>query len=59
MADSKRWTVRGIRPETLILLSNIRQTSGGTYGEFINESVEWWYDSLPDADSDEEDDQAA
>ena len=52
-----RWTVRGICPYTLDMLANIQQTSGGNYGEFINEAVAQWYDSLPD--DIEEDDEAA
>jgi hypothetical protein len=52
-----RWTVRGIHPETLDMLANIQESSGGNYGEFINEAVAQWYDSLPD--DIEEDDEAA
>ena len=49
-----RWTVRGIRSETLDMLANIQETSGGNYGEFVNEAVAQWYDSLPD-DNDDDD----
>ena len=52
-----RWTVRGIRPETLDMLANIQETSGGNYGEFINEAVAQWYEFLPDA-TEEDDDEA-
>ena len=52
-----RWTVRGIRPETLGMLANIQESSGGNYGEFINEAVAQWYELLPDAN--DEDDEAA
>jgi hypothetical protein len=57
MTDTKRWTVRGIERKTLAMLANVRQTSGGTFGEFINESVAFWYDALDedDANDDEED----
>ena len=47
-----RWTVRGICPNTLDMLANIQQTSGGNYGEFINEAVAQWYEFLPDANED-------
>ena len=43
-----RWTVRGICPETLDMLANIQETSGGNYGDFINEAVSFWYSSIPD-----------
>ena len=52
-----RWTVRGIRSETLDMLANIQETSGGNYGDYINEAVAQWYELLPDAN--EEDDEAA
>ncbi len=57
MTDAIRWTVRGIRPETLEMLAIVRQTSEGTFGEFVNEAVAQWYELLPDAA--EEDDEAA
>jgi hypothetical protein len=50
-----RWTVRGIRQETLDMLANIQETSGGNYGEFINEAVAQWYDLLPDANEENDD----
>jgi hypothetical protein len=49
-----RWTVRGIHQETLDMLGIVRQTSGGTYGELVNEAVAEWYDALPDADAPED-----
>ncbi len=57
MTDTIRWTVRGIHSETLNMLANIQESSGGTYGEFVNEAVAHWYELLPDAA--EEDDEAA
>jgi hypothetical protein len=57
MTNTIRWTVRGIRPETLEMLATVRQTSEGTFGEYINMAVAQWYDLLPDAA--EEDDEAA
>jgi hypothetical protein len=39
------------------MLANIQETSGGNYGEFVNEAVAQWYDSLPD--DIQEDDEAA
>ena len=58
MTDTKRWTVRGIRPETLKMLAIVRQTSEGTFGEYINMAVATWYESLPDADEEDEDEAA-
>ena len=57
MTDTIRWTVRGIRPETLEMLATVRQNSEGTFGEYINMAVATWYESLPDAA--EDDDEAA
>ena len=57
MTDTIRWTVRGIRPETLEMLAIVRQNSEGTFGEYVNMAVATWYESLPDAA--EEDDEAA
>ena len=57
MTDTIRWTVRGIRPETLEMLAIVRQNSEGTFGEYVNMAVAIWYESLPDAA--EEDDEAA
>lgn len=56
MADTKRWTVRGIQKETLEMLSVVRQHSTGNYGDYVNEAVAQWYESLPDADEDNEED---
>jgi hypothetical protein len=39
------------------MLANIQESSGGNYGEFVNEAVAQWYESLPDAN--EEDNEAA
>ncbi len=52
-----RWTVRGIHSETLDMLANIQETSGGNYGDYINEAVAQWYELLPD--DMEEDDEIA
>ncbi len=49
-----RWTVRGIHSETLNMLANIQESSGGNYGEFINEAVAAWYESVPDAFEDDD-----
>jgi hypothetical protein len=58
MTDAKRWTVRGIRQETLDKLAIVRQNSDGSFGEFVNEAIATWYDTLPEANADEEDDEA-
>ena len=51
-----RWTVRGINPETLNMLSIVRETSGGSYGQYVNMAITTWFDSL---EEDNEDDKAA
>jgi hypothetical protein len=59
MTDKKRWTVRGIRQETLDKLAIVRENSEGSFGEFVNEAVASWYESLPEVDPGESDDEAA
>ena len=59
MIETKRWTVRGIRQETLDMLAIVRQNSEGSFGEFVNEAIATWYESLPEVNADEEDDAAA
>jgi hypothetical protein len=53
MSNAIRWTVRGIKQSTIDMIAEVRETSGGSYGELINEAVETWYDSLPEATDDE------
>lgn len=48
-----RWTVRGIRQETLDMLAIVRQNSEGTFGDYVNEAVAQWFDSLPNADEED------
>jgi hypothetical protein len=38
------------------MLAVVRQYSNGNYGDYINESVAQWYESLPDADEEDEED---
>ena len=54
-----RWTVRGIRQETLDMLAIVRQNSEGSFGEYVNEAINFWYSSLPEVDPGESDDEAA
>jgi hypothetical protein len=39
------------------MLAVVRQHSTGNYGDYVNEAVARWYESLPDAD-DEEDEES-
>ncbi len=48
MTDAIRWTVRGIKQNTIDMIAEVQGTSGGSYGELINEAVLTWYDSLPE-----------
>ena len=54
-----RWTVRGISPETLNMLSIVQETSGGSYGQYVNMAITTWFDSLEEDDAGDEDDKAA
>ena len=59
MIETKRWTVRGISQQTIDMLAIVRQNSEGSFGEYVNEAIATWYESLPEAISNEEDDEAA
>jgi hypothetical protein len=56
MKETIRWTVRGVSQQTLQKLAIVRKNSDGTFGDYVNEAVAQWYESLPDVDEEEDGD---
>ena len=54
MQDFKRWTVRNVAPETIETINLMREFSGFTAGELLNEAVSDWYENLEEDDEDVE-----
>lgn len=52
MQESKRWTVRNVDPETIQIINQMREFSGFTAGELLNEAVSDWYENLEEDDED-------
>lgn len=45
----KRWTIRGVQPEAIDLIQEVRATSGQTLGELVREAILNWYAGPPEA----------
>ena len=46
----KKWSVRGVDPESVKKLMEVKKVSGGALGQLLNEAIDFWYDSLETVD---------
>ena len=41
-----KWSVRGVDPESVRKLMEVKQISGGVLGELVSEAIDFWFDCL-------------
>lgn len=59
MADTIRWTVRGVNPDTIERIAEVSGESKCAYGLLVDEAVEVWFGNLPFAEEEDEVDEEA
>lgn len=50
MTDRKQITIRAVKTATYARLQEVKQVSRMPLGALLDEAVEMWWDSLPEAD---------
>jgi hypothetical protein len=45
---SNKWTVRGVDPESIRKIREVKSVSGGALGELVSEAIDFWFDCLPE-----------
>jgi hypothetical protein len=51
---SQKWSVRGVDPQSVEKLLEVKKICGESLGQLLNESIEFWYDSLEPVDVESE-----
>ena len=46
--ENTKWTVRNVPLETKKKLLEVKQVSGGTFGELLAEAIDYWFEALPE-----------
>jgi hypothetical protein len=47
---SPQWSIRNVAPEARDMVLEVMEVSAISAGEAVTQAIEFWYDSLPEAD---------